>query len=191
MKNIRLLLFLLLPLLMACSEDENGPYNYDSSSTIYAEQTTTAFREILLVLKPYVMVDGHKKYVVADKISNVSLTINNKLWGNFNSFAINTSLYGNTSQSGNYTVSDSMVRYPVIAPYQSLKDTLTTAGEYAQLLNNLVILEPGYYFCRITSFEITDLNGKTHSFETNIMKAIEIKVNSRSSFLGEFEVLIF
>jgi hypothetical protein len=185
------ILLLLLPLLMACNKDDNEAWNYNSSSTIYSDENATAFSEILLVLKPYVMVDGHRKYVVTDRISNVSLTINNKLWGNFNSFAINTSLYGNTSQSGNYTVSDSIVRYPVIAPYQSLKDTLTTAGEYAQLLNNLMTLEPGFYFCRLSSFEVRGLSGETHSFETTIVKAIEIKENSRSAFLGEFEVLIF
>lgn len=191
MKNIRLLLLLLLPLLMACNKDDNEAWNYNSSSTIYSDENTTAFREILLVLKPFVMVDGQKKYVVAEEISNVSLTINDKFWGSFDSYAINTSLYGNTSQTGNYLVSDSMVRYPVIAPYQSLKDTLTTAGEYAQLLNNLMTLEPGFYFCRLSSFEVKDLTGETHSFETNIIQAIEIKENNRSAFLGEFEVLIF
>lgn len=190
MKNIRFLLFLLLPLLMACEED-NGPYNYDSASTIYSDENTTTFREILLVLKPYVLVDGQRKYVVADEISNISLTINDKFWGKFDSYSINATLYGNTSQSGHYMVSDSMVRYPVIAPYQLTKDTLTTAGEYAQLLNNLMTLQPGFYFCRLSSFEIKDVNGKTHSFETNIMQAIEIKEKSRSAFLGEFDVLIF
>ena len=190
MKNTRFLLFLLLPLLMACEED-NGPYNYDSASTIYSDENTTAFREILLILKPYVMEDGQKKFVVAEEISNISLSVNNKFWGNFNSYPINPSLYGNATQSGNYVVSDSMVRYPVIAPYQITKDTLTTAGEYAQLLNNLMTLEPGFYFCRLTSFEVKDVSGQIHSFETNIMKAIEIKENSRSAFLGEFEVLIF
>lgn len=191
MKNIRFLLLLLLPFVIACTKDDNEALNYNSSSTIYSDENTTTFREILLVLKPYLLVDGHKKYLVAEEISNVSLTINDKFWGSFDSYTINTSLYGNTSQSGNYVVSDSMVRYPVIAPYQSLKDTLTTAGEYAQLLNNLFTLEPGFYFCRLTSFEIKDVNGETHSFETNIMQAIEIKENSRSAFLGEFEVLIF
>lgn len=190
MKNLRILLFLLLPLLMACEED-NGPYNYTSESTIYSDENTTSFREILLVLKPYVTVDGHKKYVVADEVSNVSLTINDKFWGSFDSYALNTSLYGNTIQSGIFMVSDSLVRYPVIAPYQITRDTLSTAGEYAQLLNNLMTLEPGFYFCRISSFEVKDVSGVIHSFETNIMQAIEIKENSRSAFLGEFEVLIF
>lgn len=175
---------------MAC-EDENEAWSYNSSSTIYSDENTTSFREILLVLKPYVMEDGQKKYVVADEISNISLTINDKFWGTFNSYSINPSLYGNTSLSGNYMVSDSMVRYPVIAPYQITKDTLTTAGEYAKLLNNLMTLEPGFYFCRLSSFEVKDVNGETHSFETNIMQAIEIKENTRSAFLGEFEVLIF
>lgn len=189
MKKIYALLFLAILGFASCEKDSSDAYSYNSSSTIYSSENSIRFKELLLVLKPYVMVDGEKKYVVTETIYNVKLSVNGKAWGSFDSYNVNTSLYVNSSQ-GDYLVSDTAVRYAVIAPFQSIKDTLTTAGEYAQLLNNIFVLEPGFYFCKVDSFEVTDLSGVTRKFETSVLQAVEIKENSRSAFLGEFEVLI-
>lgn len=183
------LFFLALLGFASCEKDTTDAYSYNSSSTIYSSENSTRFKELLLVLKPYVMVDGQKKYVVTETVCNVKLSVNGKAWGSFDSYNVNTSLYVNSSQ-GDYLVSDTAVKYAVVAPYQSLKDTLTTAGEYAQLLNNIFVLEPGFYFCKVESFEVKNLSGVTHKFETPVLQAVEIKENSRSAFLGEFEVLI-
>lgn len=190
MKKIFTLLFLALLGFTSCEKDNTDAYSYNSSSTIYSSENSTRFKELLLVLKPYVMINGQKKYVVTETVYNVKLTVNGKTWGSFDSYDVNTSLYVNSSQ-GNYQVSDTAVRYAVIAPFQSIKDTLTTAGEYAQLLNNIFVLEPGFYFCKVESFEIRDLSGAVRKFDTPVLQAVEIKENSRSAFLGEFEVLIY
>lgn len=190
MKKIFTLLFLALLGFTSCEKDNADAYSYNSSSTIYSSENSTRFRELLLVLKPYVLVDGQKKYIVTEAVYNVKLSVNGKAWGSFDSYNVNTALFINSSQ-GDYLVTDTAVRYAVIAPYQSLKDTLTTAGEYAQLLNNIFTLEPGFYFCKVESFEVRDLSGVNRKFETPVLQAVEIKENSRSAFLGEFEVLIF
>lgn len=189
MKYLYLLTFTALFGLTACDKEYSDAYSYDSSSTIYTRENSTRFRELLLVIKPYLLENGQKKYIVTDAVRNVRLSINSKPWGSFNSLDVNTSLYLN-SALGEFRVSDSAVKYAVIAPFQSQKDTLTTAGEYAQLLNNIFMLEPGFYFCKLESFELKDLSGETHFYETSVIQAVEIRENTRSAFLGEFEILI-
>jgi hypothetical protein len=115
--------------------------------------------------------------------------VNENDWGKFNSAKTDTALYQSTVIN-TFKVTDDIVKYPVIAPFQTAKDTITTAGEYSDLLNSYFTLEPGFYICSIESFEFKDENGIMKKVETTIIEPVEIKENLRSAFIGEFEILI-
>ena len=187
MKKVVLILFIFI-LFNGCQKDNPAPYTYNES-TIYSDNSKTLFSEILLILKPYIVSAGQKKYIVSDSIVNVILKLDNDQWGTYSSFPMDTSLIVNYSLS-NYLVSDSSVSYSIKIPYQPAKEVLTTAGEYSDLLNNTITLAPGFYFCSIESFEIKYQTGATKKVKPNISAAIEVKANTRSSFMGEFEVKV-
>jgi hypothetical protein len=175
--------------LIGCTTDTNSPYSYSNESTIYSDTKTTQFKELVIIIKPYILVDNQKKYIVTDTIKNVNIKINNKPWGMYNSFGIDTSLFVNEKISNLHT-SNSATKYPIIAPYKTSNDTLTTAGEYSDLLNNHLTLEPGNYICQVESFEIKQSDGTIKKVKPFIIAPIEIKENMRSALVGEFEVQI-
>jgi hypothetical protein len=176
--------------LTACTEEDFTPFTYSSEATIYSQSgEQTRLRELLLVIKPYLLIEGEKKYIVTDSLYNVAISINLKPWGQFFSLPKDPELYS-SEPLNSYQVTAAQVKYGVLAPYRSDNDTLTTAGEYAQLLNNFILLEPGFYFCEVESFDIKDVNGNRKTVRTSILETVEIQANSRSAFIGEFEVLV-
>ena len=64
MKKALVLVELLIALaVLGCSKDYS-PYSYSNESTIYSETNKINFRELLVILKPYLMVDNQKKYIL-------------------------------------------------------------------------------------------------------------------------------
>ena len=184
-----LFVLLLMGILSSCSKDNISPYTYSSESTIYSDTENTAFKEILFIIKPYIMVNNQKKYLVAKYINNISVTINNSAWGNFQSLTIDTARIDKVVLN-NYFVSSNPVKYSVIAPQQAIKDTLTTAGEYSDLINNYMTLKPGDYICQIDSFDIGLINSQVKRIYPMITILLEVKENIGSTFIGEFEIEI-
>jgi hypothetical protein len=189
MKLLRLFGFLLILMLAACSKNDYSPYSYANEETIYSTNDNTVLRELLVILKPYIEIDNQKKFLITDTLFNVTIRINDNLWGTFNSMQVDTSIF-DKEIINNQQYSTDAAKYSIIAQYQDSKDTLTTAGEYADLLNNYFTLEPGFYICEVESFEMKSTNGNIVKVKTNIIEAIEVKNDSRSTFIGEFEVLI-
>ena len=175
--------------LISCKNGDSSPYTYSSESTIYSETQNTTFKEILFIIKPYIIVDNQKQYLVAKSISNISVRVNNNIWGSFQSLTIDT-LRIQKKILNNYFVTNNPVKYSVIAPQQSDKDTLTTAGEYSDLLNNFLTLKPGDYICQIDSFDIGLINSQKKRIYPMITVPLEVKENVGSSFIGEFEIEI-
>ena len=175
--------------LVSCETTDFTPYTYSYESTIYSESNLIALKELIVILKPYLMVDNQKKYLVSDSITNVVININGVEWGKFTSLDIDTSLY-NKEYVSDFVVTKDIVKYPVIAHYEPHEDTFTTAGEYSVLLNNRFTLEPGIYVCEIKSFEIKLASGDQQIIKTPIVEVIEIEENSRSTFVGEFDIQV-
>jgi len=188
MKNTFLIL-LLIGILTSCKKENNSPYTYSSESTIYSESASTTFKEILFIIKPYVIINNQKEYFVAESINNLSLKVNNNIWGNFQSLTIDTSRIDKMIIN-NYLVSNSPIQYTVIASQQSDKDTLTTAGEYSDLINNFLTLKPGDYICQIDYFDIKLSNSQIKRIYPMITVPLEVKENVKSSYIGEFEIEI-
>jgi hypothetical protein len=172
---------------MGCKKQDNSPYAYSNESTIYSDSKTTTFRELVIMIDPYILQGNVKEYIVTDTLRNVKILMNNEPWGMFNSFPLDTSLFTKVNLSG-MSVTATPVRYSVIAPYTPSNDTLHTAGEYADLLNNFLTLEPGNYICQVESFEIKLSDGTIKKIKPFIVIPVEVKENNRSALVGEFEV---
>lgn len=185
--QLLILCFILTVIFSACSKNDTSPYTYSSQATIFSEDEEVTFRELVFMIRPFVISEGEIKYVVTDSIFNVEVSINDEPWGNFESLGLNTSVF-DTEVLGDLLVTDALVKYPVIAPFQSKKDTFNLAGEYADLLNNYLVLEPGAYICEIESFEMLLQNGDIKHVETYIVEHIQIGEDVVSVFLGEFDV---
>src|ERR1035437_1029528 len=89
MKNL-LFLFMILLLFIGCKKG-SSPYSYSSESTIYSDSQTTQFKELVIIIDPFVMIGNLKQFIVTDTIKNVTVKINNKIWGIYDSFGIDTS----------------------------------------------------------------------------------------------------
>lgn len=131
-----------------------------------------------------------KKYITIPVISNVKILINGQEWGLFSSLELDISHINNKETVDDFYVRLSPVKYVVQAPYIMSNDVLTTAGEYSDLLSKYISLQPGGYVCQISYFELTDNNGDTHRIYPLIAEHFEVKENTVSAFIGEFEILI-
>lgn len=182
-------MILLFLTLTGCNKQDYTPYSYSNESTIYSDSKTTQFRELVIIIEPYILIGNEKKYIVTDTIKNVNIKISNKLWGIYNSFGIDTSIF-KKEKTTNFYSTNTVTKYSIIAPYKSGNDTLKTAGEYSDLLNNYLTLEPGNYICQIESFDIKQIDGTIKKIKPFIVVPVEVKENSRNAFLGEFEIQI-
>ena len=183
-----LLYFCLLCYFGSCSKTDSSPYATEEA-TIYSESNKTLFKEILLDVTPYFFDGGIKKYLVLKNIQNVTITVNDSIWGVFNSLNIDTSLV-TKFEFNNYFVTNDTLKYSTVVPYTSKKQTLTKAYQYSLLLNRYITLEPGFYMAKIESFEVKNNLGILKKVGTNISVPFEVKENFRSSYLGKLEVEI-
>ncbi len=185
-----ILAFFIISALWSCTKTtDEKPFTYDNEQTIYSYSNQSVLREILFIIKPFVIINQTKKYLLTDTLYNIKVEINNKPWGTCNSIGLDTSIYTSNSFDNLILTNDS-VKFPVICKLTPTKTLLTTAGEYSDLLNNFFTLEPGFYFCSIRSFDIKTNTGETKTYKANIVVPIEVTNNTKSLFLGEFEVLL-
>jgi hypothetical protein len=183
------LVFAVILCLSACTKTDFSPYSYSNESTIYSANKSVLFREFLLLIDPYVMDGNEKKFVVCDTIKNIVIHLSNKPWGSFNSFVVDTSIFQKEIVN-DLVVSNSTLKYSIIAPYLTQSDTLSTAGDYSNLLNNYLSLEPGNYILEVISFEVKRQDGSLKKIKPFIVIPVEVKENIRNAFVGEFEVQI-
>ncbi|HAD98066.1 MAG TPA: hypothetical protein DCG19_11715 [Cryomorphaceae bacterium] len=173
---------------MGCDKYDGNPYSYDQQS-IFSESGDNLFREFVLLLKPYILENGERRYVVCDSLLEVEIHINGREWGEFASLDIDAQSYDPTTFQG-YKVSNSEVKYAVIAPYALPEDTLQTAGEFAGLINSLHILKPGDYIAEVPKFKIRRADGGITTVRANITEWVRVTENSTSAFIGEFEIAL-
>jgi hypothetical protein len=185
----KLWIILLSILAFACSEDSDSDYSHSSESTIYSSSKQNVLRELTFMLKPYFIHENTKKYIVVSSITNVKVLINGQEWGTFESFEIDISRI-NSEEVNNFYVRSEPVKYVTLAPYLISDRILTTAGEYSELLNRYISLQPGGYICQIEYIELTDNNGDTKRVYPLIAEYFEVKENTVSTYIGEFEILI-
>ncbi|GHS96412.1 hypothetical protein FACS189421_01470 [Bacteroidia bacterium] len=176
-------------LFYSCSDDSDS-YSYNEP-TIYSNNNKILFSEVVFFMKPYVMDAGQKKYIVTDKLSNLSLKIGTKIVSVSDSYVLDVAHVNPKKMLGEYNVTEQPIHYPVVMGVTMIPDSLTTAGEYADLLNDYLNLQPGIYVCRIISFDIQTISGELKTIYTPTLSfPLEVKENIVSVNLGEFEVEI-
>ena len=183
------LLSVMFVFLVSCSGDDNSPFSYSSESTIYSNSNQRVLRELMFILKPYMMHENTKKHIVVSSITNIKVLINGEEWGIFSSSEVDVSLVKKEEVESFY-VRTEPVKYVTRAPYIIPSEIFTTAGEYSELLGRYISLQPGGYICQIEYIELTDNNGNTYRAYPLIAEYFEVKENTVSAYIGEFEILI-
>jgi len=174
----------------SCSKDDGLSYSYSSEYTIYSASNQRILRELMFILKPYMIHEGVKKYIVVSSIDNINVLINGQEWGKSSSLVVDVSNI-NKEVAENFYVRMEPVKYVTRAPFVlSTDEILTTAGEYSELLSRYMSLQPGGYICQIEYIELTDNNGDIHRAYPLIAEYFEVKENIVSAYVGEFEILI-
>jgi len=192
MKTTRFLLTILcsLFLLYSCSEGSLNSYSYDEP-TIYSSSNKVLLSEIIFFMKLYVMDAGQKKFVATSILKNVSLKINNKVEHKSDSHPFDIVHLDFKEVYGNYFVTNQSIHYPVVMDVTRVPNQLITAGQYADLLNDYLHLQPGVYVCQIVSFDMATVSGEWETFYTpSLSFPLVVGENMRSINLGEFEVEI-
>jgi hypothetical protein len=137
------------------------------------------------------MDDGQKKYIVTDTLKNLFVTINDKLTKIADSYPLDIAHLNFKESRGEYTVTTELIHYPVVMGVTAIPENLETAGQYANLLNDYLNLQPGIYICRIVSFDLKTASGQLRTIYTPVLSfPVEVKENVTSANLGEFEVEI-
>jgi hypothetical protein len=184
----------LLALLFAlsCAKDDGyDTYSYNER-TLYSSSDRAEFSAVILFLKPYLMDNGQKKYLVVDSLRNISVTINGKPLQPLGSYALDTAHVGGKEIANGYCVTTEPVVYPVQVKVALYPDNFQTAGQYADLLNNYFTITPGAYIFRIQSFDVLSVAGQQNSIYTPMFSfPLEVEENRLSANIGEFEVQIF
>ena len=173
----------------SCSDDDGLPYSYSSESTIYSTSNQRVLRELMFILKPYMIHEGVKKYIVVSSIDSINILINGKEWGKSSSLTVDVSNINKVAVE-NFYVRTEPVKYVTRAPFVLSSETLTTAGDYSELLSRYMSLQPGGYICQIEYLELTDNNGDIHRYYPLIAEYFEVTQNIVSAYIGEFEILI-
>lgn len=182
---------LALVVLCSCSKYESDDNVYgDSYNNVFSEDGETIFREIILDISPYIIHNDTVKYILCDSLSNVTLTVNKNDWGTANSYVIDSATFSNKELVGNYIVTKTPIKYSTRVIYRSDKESLTTAGDYADMLNNLWALEPGFYICQLPSFELHNSGGNKITVKTSISEVFEVKEGTKNSYIGTHKILI-
>jgi hypothetical protein len=174
-------------LFFSCSvESDSYPYN---EPTIYSESNQNLFSEVVFFIKPYIFGAEGKKFIVTDTLKNISLIINNKIEEKSDSYALDVNHLLSKETHGDYLVTNQSIHYPVVMEMTMIPESLTTAGQYADLLNNYLNLQPGFYVCRIVSFDIKTISGELKTIYTPTLSfPLEVLENKASIHLGEFEI---
>jgi hypothetical protein len=173
-----------------CCSDESNSYPYNEP-TIYSESNQNLFSEVVFFIKPYIYEADRKKFIVTDTLKNISLIINNKIEKKSDSYALDIAHLLPKETCSDYLVTDQSIHYPVVMGVTMIPESLTTAGQYADLLNNYLNLQPGFYVCRIVSFDIKTISGELKTIYTPMLSfPLEVPENKASIYLGEFEVEI-
>jgi hypothetical protein len=173
----------------ACN-DAGDSYFYNEP-TIYSESDSNLFSEVVFFLKPYVYEGNRKRYLVVDRLENVCLNIHEKIEKRANSYTLDARHLTGTAMCGDYWVTDQPLHYPVVIGVSMLPESLTTAGEYADLLNDYLNLKPGAYVCRIVSFDVETVAGERRTIYTPTLSfPLEVEAGRASVHLGEFEIEI-
>ncbi|MDL2223475.1 hypothetical protein LJB98_05190 [Bacteroidales bacterium OttesenSCG-928-M11] len=178
-------------LLPSCSEEDDYYPYYSYDSSIYSDSDKVYMSEMILFIRPYIVENGERKYIITEKIFDLRLKINNFWSGSFDSYFFDLSHLNPQDQNDQYFLSKEAIPYPFSIEISTVPDELLTAGDYSNLLNNRWNLQPGAYITQIQSFYIRTIEGKDILVTTpSLIVPLEIKEGVASVNLGTFDIEI-
>jgi hypothetical protein len=167
---------------LACSTE--GPYGpYDN---IVSDEEIVQFEELILLINLKI---SDSAYLVVKSIDSISLYVNGNYWTKVSSDTIDTSLIETYSYE-NMSITQQKINYFVAAEQDIEEISFTTAGDFAQYINNIYELYPGEYACFIESFQITLNDGTIKVFRPLKYEIFKIEENTKSAYVGEIEIYI-
>lgn len=174
----------------SCGKDDSfSDETYYNSSTIYSTDNSSDFRELVCIINLVKENGADDLYMVTPTIHEIVFTVNGKEWGVYNTLEIDTTQV-NYIQDNDLFFSTYPLNHSLIAPYIPSSDTLTMAGEYADLLLDINVIEPGSYLCRFESLKYTDANNDTITIYPQLVAPFVVEENAISTYLGTFDIYI-
>ncbi|MCK4796596.1 MAG: hypothetical protein KAT05_04400 [Spirochaetes bacterium] len=185
-------LSLIFIIFINCSQRlaEDTYKNSHSSNAIVSDSAASNAKKLIFLLSLKIadqsIYDG--EHIVIPMIENVTIKLNNQLWGVFDS--VNSDITDMTEDVYNdFPLRSTKYEYLVIAGYPSFDKTSDiTAGDYADYLNGA--LELGDYICEISELTIRSLEDKTITIKPHILHYFEVNANQESIYLESHEVAI-
>jgi len=191
MKKITLktcLLFMMVSMFISC-EGDYEPYYYSDPSVYSSEDVYLS--NLILFMKPYLLIDGEKKYIATEQIHNLTLRINDFWENSFDSYSFDLLRLNPQERTPDFFISDEPIPFAFDIKIAMMPEEMITAGDYANLLSNYWNLQPGAYICHIKSFDIFTIAGERVTVYTPTLTVpLEIKTGVSSVNIGEFEVNI-
>lgn len=178
-----LFLVLIGLLAMSCEKEDSFDNVYKN---VVSEDDSVPFEEILILLN---IKATDSTYLVVKSIDSVKIFINGLYWAKINSQVLDTSKVEKYS-SGNMYQTDNKLNYLIIAEQEIAPPNFNTAGAYSQYLNSGFELKPGEYACLVESFRVTFNDNSVKEYYPFVYKTFKVEKNSKSAFVGEFELKI-
>lgn len=182
MKKVVSLLFFGLLFIGCDSDSGDGAGQY----VVTDGENSIPFEEVLFLVSVKTPDNG---YLVVKSIDSVNIYINGNYWAKPSSKSVDMSVI-NKQEVGNRYETSNKLNYLVIADRDIKNPDYSTAGDYAQYLNDYYELKPGEYACMIESFQVTLNDNTVKKYYPFEYRAFKIEENSKSAFLGEIELKI-
>lgn len=182
--NLKKVLFILcLACLLGCGEkyDNDHPIGYDA---IVGNHVDSQLKQIVFTLD---LQYSDSLYLVTDSVYNLEIFLNNQFWGSFQSTTIDTSAF-QTKKLDHSLFSSVPVEYLFVTVDQADQDTLSTAGDYARALKELLSIPAGDYVAELRSVSWTATDGTIISRPIRDVIPFKLSGDTRSLYLGSFSV---
>ena len=168
---------------MSCQKD--GSLN-SADRNVVSEEESTQFEELLILVS---IKTTDSTYLVVESIDSVNIFVNDFYWANVSSDPINTANVDKFTV-GNMTVTTDKLNYLIVAEQEIEDPDFTVAGDFAEYLNSFYDLDAGEYACFIESFQVTFNDNSTKKYYPLTYEIFKVEENTRSAFVGEFEIKI-
>ena len=177
----------LLFMCLSCEEDDYG----NGYNPIYSKSDNVSFTNVIFFLNPYLDIDGQKQSLVTDTLYNVLIKINGQ--HEFSSHSLDVGIIDAHSIEtvGAFNTTTESISYPVIIDVRIAPKSFETAGQYADVLNNLLTLSPGTYVCQIVSFDVKTTTGELTTIQIPALSLpLKIEENVTGCSLGSFPISV-
>lgn len=173
----------LLMINLSCNREEDG-LNYTGDAVVSYDTFIPKLDQLILLLS--LKIDDY--YIVTPTVDSLYIQLNNNAWGVYQGPGHDTTGLKVQSYQG-FWVSQQPVKYLVVADYTTQGINFTTAGEYADYLNQAAI-EPGSYVGELKQMTIIGQDSAAVKLTPHLYFPFEVSEDDYSLYLGEYEIVV-